>query len=66
VKDNIAYYAHCHDSEFAGDVPRMKNGYALVTLHNDGGFTESFYEVGDTENPASSKRWKPEEVGVAG
>jgi len=66
VKDNIDYYAHCHDPEFADDVPRMKNGYALVTLHNDGGFTESFYEVGDTENPAYSKRWKPEEVGVAG
>lgn len=65
VKDNIAYYAHCHDPEFADDVPRVKNGYALVTLHQDGGFTESFYEVGDTESPAYSRRWKPEEIGVS-
>ncbi|ATW02716.1 hypothetical protein [Sphingorhabdus sp. YGSMI21] len=65
VKDNIDYYAHCHDPAFSDDVPRMKNGYALVTLHDDGGFTESFYEVGDTENPAYSRRWTAAEIGLA-
>jgi hypothetical protein len=54
---NILYYAHTHDDEFPDDVPRVKNGYALVTLHDDGGFTEAFYEVGAPDTPAYQKRW---------
>ncbi len=61
-RGDIAYYAHTHDDQFPADVPRVKNGYALYTLHDDGGFTENFYEVGNPEKPAFSKKWTPDQV----
>ncbi|WP_299112246.1 metallophosphoesterase [uncultured Winogradskyella sp.] len=58
---NIAYYAHTRDYQFPESDPRVKNGYALVTLHKDGGFTEAFYEV-DNLNAVYEKTWSPSEV----
>ncbi|QLC25087.1 hypothetical protein HFP57_08645 [Parasphingopyxis algicola] len=59
---NIAYYAHTHDDEFPADSPRVKNGYALVTLHRDGGFSESLYEVGNS-TPVFQKSWTAGDLG---
>ncbi len=53
---NIPYYAHTPDPTFAADSPRVLNGYATVTLHGDGGFTENFYEVGN-KNAVWYKKW---------
>ena len=55
-------YAHTHDDAFPDDVPRMKNGYALVTLYDDGSFTEAFYEVGAPQKPAYKKCWPANEI----
>ncbi len=54
---NVRYFAHTHDDKFPQNVPRVRNGYALVTLHDDGGFTEQFYEVGSPETPVYQHRW---------
>ena len=56
VKSNIAYFVTNHDDALPTDNPRVKNGYAIINLKNDG-FTESFYEVGDPNNPAYTKTW---------
>ena len=59
---NIAYFAHTPDPELPDTGgpnpcnPRVRNGYALVTLHTDGGFTEQFYETGDS-NPVWQQTW---------
>lgn len=59
---NVAYYAHTHDDQFPADSPRVKNGYALVTLHQNGGFSESFYEVGNA-TPVYQKSWSAMDLG---
>ena len=58
---NIDYYAHTRDNLFPPSDPRVKNGYALVTLHKDGGFTEAFYEV-DNSSPVYQKSWSASQV----
>jgi hypothetical protein len=59
---NILYYAHTPDPDLPG-TPRVRNGYALVTLHRDGGFTEAFYETGDAE-PVYRRAWTAGELGL--
>ncbi|MBV9884387.1 MAG: hypothetical protein JO276_15365 [Sphingomonadaceae bacterium] len=39
----------------------MRNGYALVTLHTDGGFTEAFYETG-VGQPIWQRSWTAAEL----
>jgi hypothetical protein len=64
---NIVYYAHTpddalpHTSGPCPANPRVKNGYALVTLHQDGGFSEAFYETGDTQ-PIYQRTWAAGEL----
>jgi len=58
---NIPYYAHTPDTTFPKGSPRVLNGYASVTLHMDGSFTEKFYEVGN-QNAMWDKKW-PESEG---
>lgn len=64
---NILYYAHTPDPalpETSGPCPanpRVRNGYALVTLHGDGGFTEAFYETGESK-PVWQRRWAAAEL----
>jgi hypothetical protein len=61
---NILYYAHTPDPALPctdGPNPRVRNGYALVTLHKDGGFTEAFYETGESD-PVWQKCWTAEEL----
>lgn len=53
---NIPYYAHTPDPTFPKDSPRVLNGYATVTLHIDGSFTENFYEVGN-QSAVWNKSW---------
>lgn len=59
---NILYYAHTPDPclpDTGGKDPanpRVRNGYALVTLHKDGGFTEAFYET-DVAGPVWQRTW---------
>lgn len=53
---NVAYYAHTPDPAYPPASPRVLNGYATVQLHQDGSFTESFYEVGVSE-PKWHKTW---------
>lgn len=57
---NINYYAHTHDDLLPANSPRVKNGYALVTLHPDGGFTEAFYETGKS-SAVWMKKWSADE-----
>jgi len=59
---NILYYAHTPDPELPGTT-RVRNGYALVTLHGDGGFTEAFYETGDAK-PVYRRTWTAAELGL--
>jgi hypothetical protein len=64
---NIAYYAHTADPalpDTGGSPPlnpRVRNGYALVTLHTDGGFTEAFYET-DVTTPLYQRTWTAGEL----
>lgn len=61
----LPYVAGTHDDAFPQGNPRVYNGYALVTLHQDGGFTESYYEVrlpGQPAVEAWSKRWTAREL----
>lgn len=64
---NILYYAHTPDPELPDTSgtkplnPRVRNGYALVTLHSDGGFTEAFYETGASQ-PLFKRRWAAAEL----
>jgi len=59
ISKNVSYYAHTPDPQMGS--PRVKNGYACVTLKPDGGFSEAFYEMGD--NAAIFKRdWDASEV----
>jgi hypothetical protein len=64
---NILYYAHTPDPalpDTGGSKPknpRVRNGYALVTLHGDGGFTEAFFETGAAE-PVYRRRWSASEL----
>ena len=64
---NIAYFAHTPDPELPDTGgsnpanPRVRNGYALVTLHTDGGFTEQFYETGDS-TPCWQQTWTAAEL----
>ena len=66
---NIAYYAHTPDPELPDTSgpnppnPRVKNGYALVTLRRDGGFTEAFYETCEAE-PVYQRAWTAAELGL--
>jgi len=53
---NVNYYAHTPDNQLPAGSPRVKNGYSLVTLHQDGGFTEAFYETGKL-SAVWMKRW---------
>lgn len=57
---NIAYYAHT--AEAPALHPRVKNGYALVTLRKDGGFDEAFYETGN-DMPVYQRSWGPTQLG---
>jgi hypothetical protein len=65
TKANILYYAHTPDPELPHTSgkdpcnPRVRNGYALVTLHRDGGFTEAFYETG-VGTPVWQRTWAAE------
>jgi len=59
---NILYYAHTPDPDLPG-TPRVRNGYALVTLHRDGGFTEAFYEAGEAQ-PVYQRAWAAAELGL--
>ncbi|MEO1167555.1 MAG: hypothetical protein AAFW97_02470 [Pseudomonadota bacterium] len=59
---NIDYYAHTHDGQFPPDDPHVRNGYALVTLHKDGGFSEAFYEVSNGV-PVYKKTWSASDLG---
>lgn len=66
MKPDIDYFARTPDPKVpngvnAGARTRMKNGYATVALHKDGGFTESFFEVDNLE-PVWSKKWPASEV----
>lgn len=54
---NIPYYAHTPSEPY----PRVKNGYALVTLRKDGGFHEAFYEIG-VEHPPYQREWAADEL----
>jgi hypothetical protein len=64
---NILYYAHTPDPDLPDTSgprpanPRVRNGYALVTLHGDGGFTEAFYETGAAE-PVWQRCWAAAEL----
>lgn len=64
---NILYYAHTPDPDLPDTSgpcpanPRVRNGYALVTLHGDGGFTEAFYETGAAE-PVWQRTWTGAEL----
>jgi hypothetical protein len=64
---NIVYYAHTPDPDLPDTGgsdpcnPRVRNGYALVTLQQDGGFTEAFYETGDS-TPVWQKSWTAAEL----
>ena len=64
---NVLYYAHTPDPDLPDTGgpnpanPRVRNGYALVTLHIDGGFTESFYETGAVQ-PVFQRRWSAGEL----
>jgi len=64
---NILYYAQTPDPalpDTGGSSPlnpRVRNGYALVTLHSDGGFTEAFYETGASQ-PLFKRRWAAAEL----
>lgn len=61
----LPYVAGTHDDAFPTGNPRVYNGYGLVTLHTDGGFTESYYEVrlpGQPAVEAWSKRWSAGEL----
>lgn len=66
---NIVYYAHTPDDALPHTSgpnppnPRVKNGYALVTLHPDGGFTEAFYETGEA-TPVYQRVWTAGELGL--
>ena len=65
---NIVYYAHTPDPALPDTSgpkpanPRVRNGYALVTLHTDGGFTEAFYETGVAE-PVWQQSWSAADLG---
>jgi len=67
---NIPYYAHTPDPALPHTSgpnpanPRVRNGYALVTLHTDGGFTEAFYETGVSQ-PVWQQSWSAAEFGSA-
>jgi hypothetical protein len=64
---NILYYAHTPDPALPDTSgpkpanPRVRNGYALVTLHKDGGFTEAFYETGAAK-PVYQRSWAAGEL----
>ncbi|HVQ07139.1 MAG TPA: metallophosphoesterase [Allosphingosinicella sp.] len=64
---NILYYAHTPDPDLPDTSgpnpcnPRVRNGYALVTLHQDGGFTEAFYETGEA-GPVWQRSWTAAEL----
>ena len=59
---NIPYFAQTPDPDLPDTSgpkpanPRVRNGYALVTLHQDGGFDEAFYETGVSE-PVWQQSW---------
>lgn len=67
---NILYYAHTPDPDLPHTGgpnpanPRVRNGYALVTLHTDGGFSEAFYETGAPQ-PLFQRRWSPADLADA-
>jgi hypothetical protein len=64
---NIPYYAHTPDPDLPDTSgskpanPRVRNGYALVTLQQDGGFSEAFYETGASE-PVWQQSWTAAEL----
>ncbi len=64
---NILYYAHTPDPDLPDTSgpkplnPRVRNGYALVTLQQDGGFSEAFYETGESD-PVWQRSWSAAEV----
>lgn len=64
---NILYFAHTPDNALPNTGgpkpknPRVKNGYALVTLHKDGGFSEGFYETGNV-GAVWGRRWGVNEL----
>ncbi len=61
---NILYFAHTPDPDLpdtGSDNPRVRNGYALVTLQQDGGFSEAFYETG-VSDPVWQKSWTAAEL----
>ncbi len=68
TQPNVLYYAHTPDPALPDTGgsnpanPRVRNGYALVTLHRDGGYTEAFYETGVMQ-PMFERRWRAGELG---
>lgn len=68
---SIPYYAHTPDTRLPDTSgqnpknPRVKNGFATVTLRGDGGFTEAFYEV-DSPQPVWQASWTASQVGPTG
>ena len=64
-KAQLPYVASTHDDAFPAGNPRVYNGYGTVTLHQDGGFTERYYEVrlpGQPGVEAWSKTWTGSEL----
>jgi hypothetical protein len=67
---NIPYYAHTPDPDLPDTSgpkpanPRVRNGYALVTLQQDGGFSEAFYETG-VSTPVWQQSWTAAELACA-
>lgn len=60
----LGYYACTPDPELPG-TPRLRNGYALVTPHADGGLTECFYETGEPA-PVYTCTWTAAEIQPTG
>ena len=64
---NILYFAHTPDPDLPDTSgpkplnPRVRNGYALVTLQQDGGFSEAFYETGESA-PVWQQSWTAADV----
>jgi hypothetical protein len=64
---NVAYFAHTPDIKLPNTIgpdpvnPRVRNGYALVTLQADGGCSEAFYET-DIVGPVWQNSWSAAEL----
>ena len=64
---NVAYFAHTPDIKLPNTIgplppnPRVRNGYALVTLQADGSCSEAFYET-DIVGPVWQNSWTAAEL----